>query len=62
MYKFLLSLLLQLMLVSLAATAPVTAQGHRGTAPWHYGVGGGVVGFIVLVLDFIVWSTPSQPF
>lgn len=53
-----LALLLQLSLVS---AAPVSAEGHNTIG---YGAGGGVVGFIVLVLDIIVFSTyfhPSYP-
>jgi len=48
-----LSVLLQLLLFSLAAAAPITTESH-GQA-WHYGAGGGVVGFIVLILDIIVF-------
>ncbi|KAF2276075.1 uncharacterized protein EI97DRAFT_501376 [Westerdykella ornata] len=47
-----LALLLQLCLVSAAPAAPVSAQGHNTIG---YGAGGGVVGFIVLVLDIIVF-------
>ncbi|KAF2119046.1 hypothetical protein BDV96DRAFT_643203 [Lophiotrema nucula] len=46
-----------LQLCALAAAAPVTAQGQN---PWQGGVGGGVVGFIVLVLDIIVWIEVIQ--
>jgi hypothetical protein len=60
MFNLFLQTLLQLLLASLAFAAPLTAQGHHGTPPWHYGVGGGVAGFIVLVLDIIVWSTSSH--
>jgi hypothetical protein len=55
MFQYLLAALMQLMFLSAAAAAPLTTEGH-GAQPWHYGVGGGVVGFIVLVLDIIVWS------
>lgn len=58
MLNLFLQTLLQLLLASFAFAAPLTAQGH-GTPPWHYGVGGGVAGFIVLVLDIIVWSMYS---
>lgn len=51
MLHALLALLLQL---SLAAAAPVSAQGHGNS--WQYGAGGGVVGFVVLILDIIVFS------
>ena len=54
------NLLLQFALFSFAmAEETVTAQSHSN--PWQYGAGGGVLGFIVLVLDIIVWST-SLPF
>ena len=47
-----------LMLASLVAAAPVEAQASGNT--WGYASGGGVVGFIVLVLDIIVFSKPSS--
>ena len=37
----------------LAEAAPVSAQSAK---PWQAGTGGGIVGFIVLVLDIIAWS------
>ena len=55
MFNFLLNTLLQLALFGAALAAPTT-QGHHGPQNWHYGLGGGIVGFIVLVLDIIVWS------
>jgi hypothetical protein len=48
-----------LMLASLVAAAPIEAQVSGNT--WGYASGGGVVGFIVLVLDIIVFSKPSLP-
>lgn len=48
-----LSLLLQFAFVALAAAAPITTESH-GNA-WQYGAGGGVLGFIVLILDIIVF-------
>lgn len=54
MFQNALGMLLQLSLFSLAAAAPITTESH-GNA-WHYGAGGGVVGFIVLILDIIVFS------
>jgi len=52
MYTF----LLQLCLFGLAmAEETVSAAGH-GDA-WKFGTGGGIIGFIVLILDVIVWST-----
>ncbi|KAM3074146.1 hypothetical protein ACMFMG_003032 [Clarireedia jacksonii] len=48
------SLLLQFFLFTLAVAAPIVeTQGH-GNA-WKYGSGGGVVGFIVLILDILVF-------
>jgi hypothetical protein len=47
-----------LMLASLVAAAPVEAQVSGNT--WGYASGGGVVGFIVLVLDIIVFSKLSS--
>ena len=58
MFRTALSMLLQLFLISLAMAAPivdeVSAQGH-GNA-WQFGAGGGIIGFIVLILDIIVFS------
>ncbi|TDZ14105.1 hypothetical protein Cob_v012955 [Colletotrichum orbiculare MAFF 240422] len=55
---FLVNLFFQLCFALLAAAAPATdptlsASGHGNT--WQYGTGGGVIGFIVLVLDIIVF-------
>lgn len=50
-----LSFFLQLFFAALAMAAPIEATNH-GNA-WKYGSGGGVVGFIVLILDIIVFST-----
>jgi hypothetical protein len=54
-----LTIFLQLCLATLAFAAPiageVTATGH-GDA-WQYGTGGGIIGFVVLILDIIVFST-----
>ncbi|KAF6810436.1 hypothetical protein CPLU01_15309 [Colletotrichum plurivorum] len=52
------SLLFQLFFALLAAAAPVSdptlsATGHGNT--WQYGTGGGIIGFVVLVLDIIVF-------
>ncbi|KAI1150436.1 hypothetical protein F4825DRAFT_426553 [Nemania diffusa] len=49
-------LLLQLCLAATVFAAPM-ADGTITTdsTPWQYGAGGGVVGFIVLVLDLIVF-------
>lgn len=49
---------LQLWLAALTFAAPTITEGVSANAvkPWHYGTGGGIIGFIVLVLDIIVWS------
>ncbi len=46
--------LLHLSLVTLTMAAPMSAL--KESTPMGYNVGGGVGGFIVLVLDIIVWS------
>lgn len=59
MFQNALSILLQLCLASLALAAPA-AQDLTATTSgntWQYGTGGGVIGFIVLILDIIVFST-----
>jgi hypothetical protein len=58
-FNTLISLLLQASFFSLAAASEViTATGH-GNA-WKYGSGGGVIGFVVLILDIIVFSMCSS--
>jgi hypothetical protein len=64
-----LSFFLQLCLATLAFAAPVANEavsvaGH-GDA-WQYGTGGGIIGFIVLILDILVFSksmasSPTPP-
>lgn len=45
------------LLLSLAAAAPLSVENHNNHwQTWHYGAGGGVIGFIVLILDIIVFS------
>jgi len=51
MFQFALAALLQLSLCMLAEAAPITTQGTN----WQGPTGGGVIGFIVLVLDIIAW-------
>jgi hypothetical protein len=51
MFSPALALFLQLWLATIAFAAPVSAT----STPWQYGTGGGILGFIVLVLDIIVW-------
>lgn len=50
---------LQLWLATLAFAAPLANEGvsATGAKPWQYGTGGGVIGFIILILDILVWST-----
>lgn len=52
LFQSFIGLLLQFAFFSLAAAAPVTTQGKNVGMP----VGGGVIGFIVLVLDVIACS------
>jgi hypothetical protein len=57
MFRAFLTVLLQLWLLAAANAAPtaaVTTNPHFHA--WHYGLGGGVFGFLVLVLDIIVFS------
>lgn len=55
MFSATLGLLLQFSLLSLAmAQETFTTTGHGNS--WQYGAGGGVIGFIVLILDIIVFS------
>jgi hypothetical protein len=51
MLQALLTLLLQFAFFSLSAAAPVTTQDNAV----GYGTGGGVIGFVVLVLDIIAF-------
>ncbi|KAI3327892.1 hypothetical protein HD806DRAFT_339098 [Xylariaceae sp. AK1471] len=50
-------LVLQLCLATLAFAAPIADDTMKTTAstPWQYGAGGGIIGFIVLVMDLIVF-------
>lgn len=63
MFNIVLNLLLQLSLAALALGAPIAQDVSATTAgnSWQYGTGGGIIGFIVLVLDIIVFSTPTPP-
>ncbi|KAI0453191.1 hypothetical protein F5B21DRAFT_306845 [Xylaria acuta] len=49
--------LLQLCLATWALAAPLADEAitTTSTTPWQYGAGGGIAGFIVLVLDLIVF-------
>lgn len=61
MFHIVLNMLLQLSLAALALGAPIAQDISATTAgnSWQYGTGGGIIGFIVLVLDIIVFSTPA---
>jgi hypothetical protein len=58
MFNFVIAALLQLSFFMLAEAAPVSAMSAK---PWQAGTGGGIVGFIVLVLDIIAWSKSPPP-
>lgn len=49
MYQNVLHLFLQLALASFATAAPMSIESNS----WQYGTGGGVIGFIVFILDVI---------
>ncbi|KAH8774377.1 hypothetical protein F5883DRAFT_546710 [Diaporthe sp. PMI_573] len=55
MYQHVYSFLLQLCLAALAFAAPVAQEISTSTIDntWQYGAGGGIIGFIVLILDII---------
>ncbi|KAI7139866.1 hypothetical protein KC331_g19882 [Hortaea werneckii] len=57
-----LTLFLQLTLAMLTFAAPVANDPTFSVQSdaWQYGTGGGIVGFIVLVLDVIVWMEVLQ--
>lgn len=61
MYQHVYTFLLQLCLAALAFAAPVAQEISTSTIDnsWQYGTGGGIIGFIVLVLDIIVFSTSA---
>lgn len=61
MYQHVYTFLLQLCLAALAFAAPVAQEISTSTIDnsWQYGTGGGIIGFIVLVLDIIVFSTST---
>jgi hypothetical protein len=58
MFNLILAALLQLSMFLLVEAAPLTVQSAK---PWQAGTGGGIVGFIVLVLDIIAWSKTIPP-
>lgn len=63
MYQHVYTFLLQLCLAALAFAAPVAQEISANTIDnsWQYGTGGGIIGFIVLILDIIVFSTFNTP-
>ena len=57
-------MLLQLCLASWAFAAPLAEEAITTTTtktPWQYGAGGGIAGFIVLILDIIVFGASISP-
>lgn len=61
MYQHVYAFLLQLCLAALAFAAPVAQEISTSTIDnsWQYGTGGGIIGFIILILDIIVFSTST---
>jgi hypothetical protein len=55
MFSATLSVLLQFALLSFAVAEETVVATTHGNS-WQYGAGGGVLGFIVLILDIIVFS------
>jgi len=56
MFQLVLAALLQLSMALAVEAAPITTQ----SAGWQGPTGGGIVGFIVLVLDIIAWGTSTS--
>jgi hypothetical protein len=46
-------IVVQFFLLALVEAAPLSAQGHNNR--WQYGLGGGIVGFVIFILDIIVF-------
>ena len=46
---------LLLTMLAFAAAAPIEAETAHNS--WQYGVSGGIIGFIIFVLDIIVFGT-----
>ncbi|KAK0376193.1 hypothetical protein CLIM01_06459 [Colletotrichum limetticola] len=58
--QFLLQLCFALLAVAAPASDPAVGTAAHGNT-WQYGTGGGILGFIVLVLDIIVFrESPSK--
>ena len=45
-----------LLLAASALAAPMSTEAVQENA-WKYGTGGGIIGFIVLILDIMIFST-----
>lgn len=64
MFQNAFAVVLQLCLASLALAAPLvdeTVSAKTAGNTWQYGTGGGIIGFIILILDIMVWSKHSPP-
>lgn len=59
MFANALSMILQFALISLVMAEETLSTSSHGDA-WKFGTGGGVIGFIVLILDIMAWSTYSS--
>ncbi|KAK6077431.1 hypothetical protein SCUP234_05969 [Seiridium cupressi] len=61
MFQHALSIFLQLCLATLAFAAPVADEFSASSSnTWQYGTGGGIIGFVVLILDIIVFIEVLQ--
>ncbi|KAK6204016.1 hypothetical protein LQW54_008589 [Pestalotiopsis sp. IQ-011] len=61
MFQNALTLFFQLCLATLAFAAPLAGEVSTTTADaWQYGTGGGIIGFVVLILDIIVFIEVLQ--
>lgn len=59
MFQNAFAVVLQLCLASLAFAAPIADEAISAKTAgntWQYGTGGGIIGFIVLILDVMVFS------
>lgn len=64
MFQNAFAVVLQLCLATLAFAAPIvdeTVSAKTAGNTWQYGTGGGIIGFIILILDIMVWSKYSSP-
>ena len=55
MFHLTLNLLLQASLFSLAFASETVSTSSHGNS-WKFGTGGGIIGFIILILDIIVFG------